>query len=299
MDVKIPYHDLLNNLFDGVYYVDSERKITFWNRAAERITGFSESEVLGHDCADNILRHIDSTGKELCLKGCPLHQTLRDGEMREAYLFLHHKQGHRVPVHIRITPITDSSGKIIGSVEIFSDNTREQNVLQELELSQQEKFTDPLLGIGNRRFAEVIFKSRQHEMNAIQEPFSVVLIDLDGFKEINDRYGHKIGDQVLQMVVRSIENVLRSLDFVVRWGGDEFILFLPNAADPGLRDVLERIKIIVEKSFLMVNGQKVSVSASMGATVARAEDTLEGIFQRIDELMYRSKEEGKNRYTIG
>lgn len=299
MDSKIPYHDLLDNLFDGVYYVDTDRRITFWNKAAERITGFSKSEVIGKFCADNILRHIDGGGCEMCLNGCPLHQTLQDGEERENNLFLHHKKGHRVPVHIRISPIKDESGNIIGGVEIFSDNSQEQKMLLELEQSRQDQYIDPLLGIGNRRFAKTIFESRQYELKAFQVPFSVVLIDLDGFKEINDQNGHNIGDQVLQMVVRSIENILRSLDFIIRWGGDEFVLFLPNAEGSGLEDVLERIQIFVEKSFLMVDGQKVTVSVSMGATTARAEDTLEGIIQRVDKLMYHSKKEGKNRFMIG
>jgi diguanylate cyclase (GGDEF)-like protein/PAS domain S-box-containing protein len=299
MESQIPFFNLLDNLFDGVYYVDTERRITFWNKAAETITGYSKSEVMGHCCADNILRHIDTEGNELCLTGCPLSQTLLDGEQREAYVFLHHKQGHRIPVHIRISSILDDSGEVIGGVEIFSDNSREQKVLQELEQSRQEKFIDPLLGIGNRRFAEVIFESRQYELKAFQVPYSVVMVDLDDFKEVNDQYGHNIGDQVLQMVVRSIESILRSLDFIIRWGGDEFVLFLPHAAGPGLEDVLKRIQIFVEKSFLMVEGQKVTVSASIGATSALAEDSLVEIIKRVDDLMYRSKEGGKNRFLIG
>ena len=142
---------LLENLFDGVYYVDKNRVITFWNKAAERLTGYSQSEVLGKPCADNILKHINSNGHELCINGCPLHNTISDGQMRESLLFLHHKQGHRVPIHIRISPIKDTNGEIIGGIEIFSDNSQPLHMLKELEQLKKEAHLDPLLQIGNRR----------------------------------------------------------------------------------------------------------------------------------------------------
>ena len=299
MEKYIPFENLLDNLFDGVYYVDARRKITFWNKAAERITGFSKDEVVGNACYENILRHIDAAGRELCLNGCPLHQTLQDGEMREARVFLHHKNGHRVPVHVRISPIRDEAGRIIGGVEIFSDNSRERNTLQELERSRQEMFLDPLLGIGNRRFAEVVFESRLFELKAFQTPFCAALLDLDNFKEINDSLGHNIGDEVLKMVVRSVENILRDLDFIIRWGGDEFLLLLPGVDGPGLEEVLERVLLFIDKSFLVRDGREITVSASIGATLVRPDDTLEGVVARVDELMYRSKGGGKKRYTIG
>ena len=130
MSTNTSYQELLENLFDGVYYVNENRVITFWNKAAERITGFNRADVLASSCADDILRHIDETGCEMCKEGCPLHLTLRDGQMREASLFLHHKQGHRVPVHIRIAPIKNNDGKIIGGVEVFSDNSKSLDLLQ-------------------------------------------------------------------------------------------------------------------------------------------------------------------------
>src|SRR5689334_15269715 len=120
---------LLELLFDGLYYVDRNKKISFWNKAAEKITGYERAEVTGFCCADNILRHIDDEGHELCLDGCPLSATLFDGQVREAHVYLHHKRGHRVPVSIRVTPIRDAEGEIIGAAEVFADNTAYAQVL--------------------------------------------------------------------------------------------------------------------------------------------------------------------------
>jgi diguanylate cyclase (GGDEF)-like protein/PAS domain S-box-containing protein len=293
------HQTLLENLFDGVYYVDKNRIITFWNKAAERLTGYSQSEVLGSSCSDNILKHIDSNGREVCNNGCPLHATISDGQMRESLLFLHHKQGHRVPVHIRISPIKDKHGNIIGGIEIFSDNSQPLLMLKELEQLKKEAHLDPLLQVGNRRYAEMIFQARLYELAAFDVPFGAILLDIDYFKKVNDSHGHAIGDEVLLMVCRSIGGVLRQLDSLIRWGGDEFLIFLPNVTSEGLQTITERIRIFVENSFIMVGNQKVSITVSIGASFAKKEETLESIIKRVDSLLYESKQSGKNKITFG
>ena len=114
-----PYKLWLDNLFDGAYVVDTKRVIQYWNKAAEELTGFTADEVVGRSSADNILNHVDLAGNLLCIIGCPLLGTLCDGQKREELVFLHHKQGHRIPIQIRVSPIQDESGKVIGAIEIF------------------------------------------------------------------------------------------------------------------------------------------------------------------------------------
>jgi PAS domain S-box-containing protein len=97
------YRDLLENLADGIYFVDSERRITFWNRSAEQLTGYTREEVVGRQCYDNILNHVDLEGNQLCKTLCPLARTLQDGKNRSANLFLQHKDGRRRPVSIHIS----------------------------------------------------------------------------------------------------------------------------------------------------------------------------------------------------
>lgn len=293
------YHDLLDNLYDGVYYVDNQKKITFWNKAAEEITGYKKAEVMGSYCADNILSHIDASGHQLCTNGCPLHKTLLDGETREASVFLHHKSGHRVPVHIRITPILNEAGEVIGGIEVFSDRSKDLDVLQQLETARNENFDDPLMEIGNRRYAEMMFETHLYELKAFKVPFAVTLIDLDNFKCINDKHGHNIGDKVLQMIARSLKNIIRGNDSIIRWGGDEVVLFLPDITEAGLYEVLERIRIIIENSFIMIEDEKTSLTASIGATFAENRDRLDSIIDRVDKLMYQSKNNGGNRFTVG
>jgi diguanylate cyclase (GGDEF)-like protein/PAS domain S-box-containing protein len=289
---------LLNNLFDGIYYIDLERRITFWNKAAERITGYGAAEIRGQCCADNLLRHIDQDGRELCLDGCPLTAVMQDGKTHSAQVYLHHKDGHRVSVTVKALPLEDEAGKITGAVEIFSDNTRSDEVRREMDRLKHDAFTDTLTGLANRRYGEMALETRFFEMKSHQAPFGVLFIDIDHFKRVNDDYSHQIGDEVLKMVGKTVTNMLRSQDLICRWGGEEFVVILPLLDLEHLVEVAERIRTFIERSYIMLDATKLTVTVSIGGTLGREDDSTEGLLARADHLMYHSKEAGRNRVTI-
>ena len=99
------YRSILESIGDGVYFVDRDRRISYWSQGAERITGYADDRVLGNSCADGLLMHVDDNGTSLCHDGCPLAATLADGQAREAQVYLHHCGGYRVPILLRTTPI--------------------------------------------------------------------------------------------------------------------------------------------------------------------------------------------------
>jgi len=294
---KITGEKLLDSLFEGVYFVDTERRITYWNAAAERISGYPREEVLGRCCADNLLRHIDAHGRELCLEGCPLAATMQDGTSREASVFLHHALGHRIPVSVRTSPVRDDDGQIIGAVEIFSDNSSSLQILHEYEKLKQDAYLDALTRVGNRRYGEMTLSTRMFEMHNHAIPFGVVFLDIDHFKRFNDRYGHKTGDDVLVMVANSISYSLRKMDVVARWGGEEFIVILPGATAVIVKSVSERIRILIEKSFILAGENKLNVTVSIGATLSLENDSAESIVSRADRHMYLAKSRGRNQVT--
>ncbi|HDQ04949.1 MAG TPA: PAS domain S-box protein [Deltaproteobacteria bacterium] len=113
---KLSYKAIVDNLYDGLYIVSKERIIRYWNKAAEKISGFSAAEVIGKTCSDRILTHVDDESNDMCGGLCPLVMTANSGQTCEAELFLHHKQGHRVPVLVRTTPLTDENDAIIGVI---------------------------------------------------------------------------------------------------------------------------------------------------------------------------------------
>jgi diguanylate cyclase (GGDEF)-like protein/PAS domain S-box-containing protein len=291
--------DIIDNLYDGLYYVDQNRRITVWNKSAERISGYSKAEVMGRCCSDNILRHIDSHGKSLCLEGCPLSASLGDGKAREAEIYLHHKDGYRVPVSVRISPVRDAAGKITGAVEIFSDNSKRIEILREMEGLKKEAYVDKLTGIGNRRFGEMALERCFHDLSTHRVPFGAIFFDIDHFKDFNDGLGHDAGDLVLQMTVNTALNLLRKMDSICRWGGDEFLIILPGVDPAGLGVIAERVCSFVEQSWVDYGGNALKVTLSAGATMAILNDDEKRLLKRADELLYQAKYGGRNRVAIG
>ena len=132
------YERVIESLHDGLYFVNRDRVITYWNKSAERISGFSAEEVVGKSCADNILTHVDGEGKNLCVNGCPMAETISDGIPREANVYLHHRAGHRVPVSVRVSALTDADSNIIGGIELFTDISNQS--ANELRIKELENW---------------------------------------------------------------------------------------------------------------------------------------------------------------
>lgn len=288
------YEMLLESIQDGIYCVDTDKRITFWNKGAERITGFLREDVLGKRCADNVLRHVDDHGNELCLKGCPLVATMKDGHNREMEVYLHHRQGHRVPVFVRSALIRDKAGKIAGAVEVFTGNSKNSQILALIEKLQKEAFKDPLTGLGNRRYAEMTLDSLLHGHQRQGTQFGLLFVNADHFKSVIGSHGPKVGDNVLKMIAKSVAAGLRALDVPCRWGGEVFIVFLPNATLGMLLRVGERLRMLVEQSWIVHSGMRIAVTVSLGGALSREGDTAESIVQRADRQLYKSKEAGRN-----
>jgi len=293
--------DVIDNLNDGVYIVDRERLISYWNKGAERITGYSNRQAMGRSCRDNLLNHVTAEGIVLCQTHCPLAACMEDGKVREVEVFLHHADGHRIPVQIRAAPMRDQKEKIIGAVETFSSSTALMTVRRELQDLRRTSSTDSLTGIGNRRYLEgrlraVVAEFQQH----IDPAAGIIFMDIDRFKQINDTCGHEVGDKVLRMVGATLRQSLRQTDVLGRWGGEEFVAVLYDVASlDALKTVSEKLRALVEASRLDFTGGSLSVTISMGATRLLPDDTPESVLHRADTLMYQSKQAGRNRVSFG
>lgn len=289
--------EILNDLREGLYFVDKDRGITFWNKGAERITGFSAGEMVGRFCYDNLLQHIDSQGRMLCIEGCPLHETLQDGQPRNAQVFLHHKLGHRVHVEVSIKPLL-YNGEIVGAAESFSDaSLNDEPDLSVKELEFLALF-DQLTELPNRRYIDTYLEHQFSDFNVLGIPFGLMMLDLDLFKRINDGYGHSTGDDVLRMVSKTFQSALRRNDFIGRWGGEEFVAILRGVTEEELASIARKVCAVTAKSELPHDEEKLSVTISIGATMVRKGDNASAMIKRADEALYRSKNEGRDRVTL-
>ncbi len=295
------YKNIIENLYDGVYFVDHERVINYWNKGAERITGYTSQQMVGHSCSDNLLNHVNLKGEQLCITHCPLEACMKDGIPREVDVFLHHADGHRVPVLVRAAPLKDGEGNIIGAVETFTRDTGVMGVHQELYELRHTVIKDKLTGIWNRRYLEACIRASVAEMVRLKGLLTGLLfIDIDQFKQINDANGHGNGDRVIQMVAATLQNNLRKNDILGRWGGDEFLVILNDLVTrDALKFIAKKLCMLVENSRLDLPSTNLATTISVGATLILPGDTIESVVDRADKLMYKSKKAGSNRVSVG
>lgn len=291
------HETVVENLFDGVYYVDRKRTITYWNPAAERISGYDAASVVGRHCFDNILGHVDDAGRQLCQEGCPLVQSMAQRRGCEAEVYLHHRDGHRVPVHVRCQPIRDPDGTVVGAIEIFNEDGAYRESLSRIATLEQLSSTDQLTELPNRRAAELSLQSRLHDVKEAGWPLGLLFADIDHFKRFNDEHGHAVGDEVLQVVGRSLTAGLRESDLAARWGGEEFVIVTAASDQEQIEALGRRLRSLVASSTIPVGGAQVNVTLSMGATLAGPADTVETLVARADAAMYLSKNNGRDQLT--
>ncbi|HPN88844.1 MAG TPA: sensor domain-containing diguanylate cyclase [Candidatus Omnitrophota bacterium] len=290
------FKNIVHQLYDGVYFVNNERQILFWNKQAEKITGYSARAVLNKFCHDNFLMHTDEKGRQLCLQECPLTQSIKNNHRYAKRVYLRRKDGVRLPVDIRTGPIKHA-GRIVGAVEIFRDASIYERIQRQRDRAKVLAQIDPLTSLSNRRD---ILKRLGQEMKKAKkfgEELSVAVMDVDYFKEINDRYGHQTGDAVLRNLAALLRQNLRPTDCIGRYGGEEFVLLLKNTPSQNARIVLERIRRAVgEKRWPVMKGHRLTVS--IGLTKVYPEDFPDDVFKRADQALYRAKRSGRNSLRV-
>jgi diguanylate cyclase len=172
-------------------------------------------------------------------------------------------------------------------------------VNEQSRMLEQELLTDPLTGAYNRRAYD---RNIEHEMSRYlryKRPFSMLLLDVDHFKKINDTYGHTIGDKCLKEIIKRIKPALRETDFLARYGGEEFIVILPETDGEIAKEAAERMRSIVEKIEFLHKKEQVKITISIGVTqVMPSDETHEAIFHRTDQAMYKAKNSGRNRVVL-
>ena len=289
---------IVDSLADGVYLVDTERTISYWNGGAERISGYAAGDVVGHRCYENILGHVDAQGRSLCHTACPLAETMKDGRTREAAIWLMHSDGYRKPVRIRTAPVRDADGQVIGGVETFSDDTALVQAAADVARARRDALTDELTGLANRRLFDAALAGRLENLARYGWRFGLLIADIDHFKAFNDDHGHAFGDAVLVTVAETFRGAVRVGDVLARWGGDEFTVLVESPEIGDLLEAAERLSALVSRSEVRHGDAKLSVHVSIGGTLATPMDSAESVFSRADASLYAAKQAGRNRIEI-
>jgi len=174
----------------------------------------------------------------------------------------------------------------------YNDSLR-SSVARTVEMA----ITDPLTGIYNRRYLDSHLQSQFNRAQARKRPLSIMLIDIDRFKTINDRWGHDCGDQVLQELALRLRRNLRGIDLICRYGGEEFVIVMPDTELSAARKVAERIRgEIADRAFSLRGGKMLQVTASVGISAKNPyEDSPEALLKRADMALYKAKAQGRNQ----
>jgi diguanylate cyclase (GGDEF)-like protein/PAS domain S-box-containing protein len=295
---KLEFFRVLNNLYDAVWLVDSERHITHWNAGAEKLTGYTSAEMIGADCKDKALVHLSEDGVDLCDSICPLLDTDNLRDIREAQVYLRHKEGHLVPAQARMVPIRDAKGHITGAAEIFSDRSVGDEIEKRLEELERLARLDVLTRLPNRRYVEEIVTAQLAELERFDRYFGIMMIDLDGFAKINEKFSTASGDDVLRMIARTWFLAARPFDTVARWEEDAFAVVGINLDREGLRSMAERFVMLLNNLLKPWDRSALGIGASIGATMVRRGDSTDSVILRAEKMLEEAKLGGGGQLVV-
>lgn len=164
---------------------------------------------------------------------------------------------------------------------------------------QEKALRDPLTGLANRRAYDERLTQEYARWRRFSEPLVILIFDIDNFKKLNDRLGHKAGDKALQALAAVLQKRMRATDFIARYGGEEFVVILSNTNSEGAFKAAEEMRKAVEQAGLHSNNKPINITVSGGLSGFQEGDVPEKVFERADKAMYAAKKQGKNRCIIG
>lgn len=293
------YLHLLENLYDGFYLVDADRKFVVWNRGVEKLLGHRPQDMLNTTWSNRTLGYCNDKHKKLADKKCPLFQMLPTGKPLTSTLPLLHAKGHLVEVEVQSVPLIDEQGTLRGIAEIFRDVGREGGKSKEYRQLKEAASRDPLTGTANRGELERQLELTVADAKASKEsePFSLVFLDVDHFKSINDNYGHGVGDETLVELAKLLQNETYSGELVARYGGEEFVVVCPGTDAGQAMKRAERLRGAVSKLKIpSMPGHK--LTASLGVTTYEPGDSALGMMERADKALYQAKENGRDQSCL-
>jgi two-component system cell cycle response regulator len=282
------FRNVLDSLQTGVSIVDRKGKILFWNQGAERLTAHKRHEVVGRSCRDNILPHCNDQGCAACGATCPFTRTMHEGKPQEAKMQLRHKEGHPVHVLMRIVPIRDAHGSIIGIAESFdeqkfaSDRDRNRHTLA------AHGCMDETTDIPNREFTQFHLSENLSSFARYHLPFGVIVIQVDRLEHFRAAYGKQAGAAILRVVAQTMRSAFRPTDFLGRWTEDQFLAILINSGTPGVEQTCERIRKMVTCAGLRWWSDELSVTTSVGCAAAQAGDTIDSLSKRAQDSLQQA-----------
>ena len=277
---------VLEQIDDAVMITDKKGIITYVNGAFCNYTGYKKEEILGN--TPRMFKSNQQKSKEYK----NLWKTILEGKVYQETLVNKKKNGDLYFEIKTITPLRDHHEAIIGFVSTGKDVTQEMLAHQEMK---RIATIDKLTGIYNRHKFEELLILEMERSRRFSQPLSMILIDIDHFKAVNDIHGHDVGDEVLKYLVNIVQENIRKIDIFARWGGEEFLVLCPSTDLENAQMLAEKLRLAVERASF----PKVShITISQGVGIFDKEDTFDDVFKRVDKGLYWAKEHGRNQVGV-
>ncbi len=294
MQFSLVFQALVENTNDVIMVLDATPlseggpKIDYVNPAFEKLMGYTADEVIGQN--PKILQGPGTDDKTRY----KIRKAMRDETSIRTQILNYDKAGNELWLDINMVPLFDQNGNLAYYAAIERDLTEHKKLQAQLESMAT---IDSLTGMANRQAFLQRAKNEFNRARRYARPLTVVMIDIDRFKTINDRYGHATGDEVLRQTADICQRSLRGTDFMGRVGGEEFVLLLPDTTHSSAYHVAERMRThLCETPIVLENGVSLSITASFGVASMKEHDRdFNAMLELADEAMYHAKHEGRNQ----
>jgi diguanylate cyclase (GGDEF)-like protein/PAS domain S-box-containing protein len=281
-DMKF-FEALAENLESSVRFVDTEKRILYVNPYGERLLGYSMAEVVGKRCADFAPRHTDGTGAGLCETECLLDWSLKKGKTYEGRNFFRDKKNNTFPVEIRVLPVSNSKGTVIGVVEIMQDD-RPRLELEELRRDIQRMIpVDLLTGLYTRHKIMEYLEVKVENAVRYGSPLGIMIAAICDLDSIKREFGGKKAEEVMQRVGYLFRMNMRRGDISGRLGPEQMLVLLPNTKEEETRAASEKMKRVIEEDSTLVIPKRVRIA--IGTAQYVQEDTVATLLERAQKDM--------------
>ena len=292
------YQSVLDSLQTGIYIVDRNRRIRFWNEGAEQITGYLRQDVVGRFLRDHLLttgdnvKDLDSDPED------PINLVFRDGKPSILDVSILHKDGYRVPIVLRTMPIRNTRGAVIGAAESFEKNRSASDWTRRQSGFADFGCLDAVTGVAAQSFMETHLRENLITFAEHHIPFGILLVQIDHMDQFRASRGPGVVSTILRVIAQSIENCVRPTDLVGCWGENQFIAILLECKESEVALVGERVRKMIGRSEIEWWGDKFSVTSPVGGAGCRAGDNTEALIARAAASLQESIGKGGNCVTV-
>ncbi len=285
---------LLEHMHDAVVFVDGNLRIVRWNPGAERLTGISAVGVSHRPWSPMLLKMQNEKGEPVADEDCPVLSAIRTGVQSLRRLVICGRGGRPVAVDSHAIPVIADGGQTLGGVLLLHDASSETSLEARCQSLYERATRDPLTQVANRAEFDRVFELFVAAHQEQRVPCSLIICDLDHFKQVNDQFGHPAGDEAIKALASVLRNACRSGDLVARYGGEEFVMLCAHTDNAAATRRAEEIRRTLACQRLPVLGGK-SVTASFGVTEIQPGDTPATMLRRADRALLLAKQQGRNR----